>query len=444
MATPVLPDTSGLECTVIIGPEFQCSASPNGSITIQTNTGPIIILLHRIADQRRIQINPVHQQRIPAVPFLSGISTSQTTFWFAENSGSADTQRENSNGLLGNPFSGEQRNAEAFNSTTNELEEGVHANLGGDEYIYNSASSSGNFNKIRSGKRSKPLSSDEGLKEFCRKLSTKILEQWKSRHKDDQSLKVLLSDWNTIFGQINYSSPREWSYQTIIKAETLGGLHLPFHKMILATWWNSCLERRTSEVTARIKKQMVLALEPGFDSFDAKVQDSKRKQIDRCIIQGNVITLMFNRAPGLVITAARSINTTEYEILWKNKLHPNVSRLDWLSEELIKDSQLYLEPVLTILHFLSKIFDIQPQSPNPQANFSLPQSRIETESQTDAASSSCRAIHSPKEPVPSYQISLCGQKPSEDSIETIANTAKRRKISRYICLQSPKYQAKRV
>jgi hypothetical protein len=57
---------------------------------------------------------------------------------------------------------------------------------------------------------------------------------------------------------------------------------------------------------------MVSALEPDFEKLDSKEKEAKRKQIDRYVLQGEIISLMFTRAPGLVITVSDLITTSEY------------------------------------------------------------------------------------------------------------------------------------
>ncbi|CAN9245824.1 unnamed protein product [Alternaria alternata] len=56
---------------------------------------------------------------------------------------------------------------------------------------------------------------------------------------------------------------------------------------------------------------MISALEPRFEKLESKEKDAKRRQIDRYVLQGEVISLMLAHTPGLVVTVSDLITTPE-------------------------------------------------------------------------------------------------------------------------------------
>lgn len=57
---------------------------------------------------------------------------------------------------------------------------------------------------------------------------------------------------------------------------------------------------------------MISVLEPRFEKLGPKERVAKRKQVDRYVLQGEVISLMCARVPGLLLTASDYITTSEY------------------------------------------------------------------------------------------------------------------------------------
>jgi hypothetical protein len=326
MTTPNIPPIVEIECTVSVGPGVQCSASRNGFITIQTKTESITILLQRIINKKRITVKPVDQQPVQTVASSSGSSTSQAKFWFAGNNDLDNTLQDevddgpddllSSNDEETPGFTGEVAR-KSDNGAENVFRGKIHAGL--DEHEdreddIDAINSDGSNNKMSGQKKQKKPASDEELSKNCQTLASKTLKKWKlKQRKEKKSLEALLSNWPTFFGHTSYASLGQWSYRALDTSEKFGGLQRPFHKMGLANWWNGCLKRRTSEnTTTRVKARMVSALEPGFEKLDSKEKEAKRKQIDRYVLQGEIISLMFTRAPGLVITVSDLITTSEY------------------------------------------------------------------------------------------------------------------------------------
>ncbi|EDU46216.1 predicted protein [Pyrenophora tritici-repentis Pt-1C-BFP] len=452
-----IPDVAEIECTVSAGPGIQCSASRSGFITIQTKTESITILLQQIINKKRVTAKPVGQQPVQSVASSSGSNTSQVKFWFAGNNGPEDMRHDEGNDGSEDLLSSNDRRAprsvgevakKSNNGTDNEFRGKSPACLGDDDKEDDiDASNSDGFNRNSRQKKPEPPISDEELTAICRKLASKTLKKWKLKQQQEKkSLEAFLSDWPNFFGYTRHASLEQWSYRALDTSEKFGGLQQPFHKVSLANWWNGCLKRRTSEnTTTRVKALMVSALEPGFEKLESKEKNSKRKQIDRYVLQGEVITLMLTRAPGLVITVSDLITTPEYRTLWSNRHRSPVSGLNWINEKLIQDSELYSETVQSIFslmhqHFsgsipglvmlgLSLIFVafIQHLIPDRKASFTLSRSPIEPESGTNVASSCHQVTPSSKEIIPSYQISLCDQQSFVKSIGPSANATKRRK-----------------
>ncbi|KAJ5063747.1 hypothetical protein J3E74DRAFT_472627 [Bipolaris maydis] len=367
MRVPMMPEALEFECTITSNPGINCSVSSNGSITIQTENGPIIIWLHRIIKEKRILIESIGEKPIRTAPSPSESSMSETIFRFAGNSSANDIEHDEDNNTPEILFG---KDIQSIKEPRKSLET---PNL------------------------------DVYLTDFCQNLSVKIWTGWKSKkQKDKKSLEAFLSDWHHLFDHMNFSSPEQWSYKTVVASEKYGNLQLPFHKASLATWWNNGSGRGDSTVIARRQKQMVLALEPGYGEFTSKLKNTTRRQIQRYIIQGNIICLLFRLSPGLVITASEFISTTEYDTLWKNQRYPSVNEFSWLSKELIEESETYSEPVRRIFQDLHAKYN-QDRSP---AVFYTPQPSILYE---------------------------CGNGVTslEDSIETSTNATKRRKTSRH-------------
>lgn len=267
-----------LECTITSNLGINCSASSNGSITIHTESGPIIIRLHQVCRQKRILINSIIEQHVETVPSPTQRNMSEKIFRFTGNSGAEDPGLREGNDTLGILFE------------------------------------NGSNNK-QPGKSLEPSNPDTDLTKFCENLSAKIWTGWKSKQqKDKKSLEAFLSDGQSLFDHMTFSTPEQWSYKTIVASENFGNIQLPFHKASLATWWNNGSTYGDSAAIARAKKRMVLALEPEYENLTPKLKDTKRRQINRYIIQGNVISQMFHLTPGLVITASDSISTTEYAL----------------------------------------------------------------------------------------------------------------------------------
>ncbi|CAE7219808.1 hypothetical protein PTTW11_11222 [Pyrenophora teres f. teres] len=180
---------------------------------------------------------------------------------------------------------------------------------------------------------------------------------------------------------------------------------------------------------------MISALEPGFGKLESKEKHAKRKQIDRYVLQGEVILLMLARAPGLVVTASELVATPDYHTLRRNRHRSPVSKLNWIDNELIQASELYSETVqsifglmhqrssksiLSLIMFglsLSFVAFIQQPTPNRQTSH-----RVAPNLQTL---------------VPSYQAPLYGPQSFGNNIEARANTAKRRRVSGNADLQTP-------
>ncbi|KAF9690396.1 hypothetical protein EKO04_011620 [Ascochyta lentis] len=287
--------------------------------------------------------------------------------------------------------------------------------------------SDGSNNKRSMQEKPKKPISDEELKKICQTLASKTLKKWKvKQRKEKKSLEALLPNWPTFFGHTSCASLGQWSYQALDTSEKFGGLQRPFHKMGLADWWNGCLKRRTSEnTTTRIKARMVSALDPGFEKLDSKEKEAKRKKIDRYVLQGEIISSMFSRGPGLVITVSDLITTSEYHDLWSNRDRSLVFGFNWINEAFIQDSELYSESVQNIFSLMHQHFtSIQQPTLNQNASCTLSRSPIEPESGTNVASSCHLVTPSSKEFVPSYQNSLCGQQSFVNSIEASTNATK--------------------
>ncbi|XPS81937.1 hypothetical protein M3J07_013894 [Ascochyta lentis] len=170
---------------------------------------------------------------------------------------------------------------------------------------------------------------------------------------------------------------------------------------------------------------MVSALDPGFEKLDSKEKEAKRKKIDRYVLQGEIISSMFSRGPGLVITVSDLITTSEYHDLWSNRDRSLVFGFNWINEAFIQDSELYSESVQNIFSLMHQHFtSIQQPTLNQNASCTLSRSPIEPESGTNVASSCHLVTPSSKEFVPSYQNSLCGQQSFVNSIEASTNATK--------------------
>jgi hypothetical protein len=325
MGISTVSDVEEIECTVSVGPGIQCSASQNGSITIHTSTDSITILLQRIVNKKRIPFKSIGQHHFPAALSSPGNSTSQARFWFAGNSELEDTRQDEGNDgpedLLG---SDDERAPGLTGEDAGKSDDGAENEFGGKSHAdldedngkddINATNSDGSNNRRSVQNKPETPISDEELTELCRKLASKTLKKWKSKQrKEKKSLEAVLSDWPTFFGYTSHASLEQWSYRALDTSEKFGALQRPFHKVSLANWWNECLKRRTSEnITTRVKALIISALEPGFEKLESKEKDAKRKQIDRYVLQGEVISLMFTRAPGLVITVSDLITTPEY------------------------------------------------------------------------------------------------------------------------------------
>jgi hypothetical protein len=270
-----------IECTISTGPGIQCSASEHGFITIQTNAESITIRLQQTINKKRVPITSVSQQPVQPLESSSRSGTTPAVFWFAGNSDQEDTQ-------LDTCSHGRQADTDASNTR------GFKNGTSGPKKL---------------GKRI----SDEELARICQQLASKTLKKWKSKqHKIEKSLEAMRSDWPNFFGYPSYSSMGQWSYKALDTSETFGGLQRPFYQLSLAHWWSECLKQRTSEVTSRIKTMMISALEPRFEKLESKEKDAKRRQIDRYVLQGEVISLMLAHTPGLVVTVSDLITTPEY------------------------------------------------------------------------------------------------------------------------------------
>ncbi|PZD29757.1 hypothetical protein A1F96_04881 [Pyrenophora tritici-repentis] len=377
-----IPDIAEIECTISAGPGIQCSASRNGFITIQTKTESITILLQQIINKKRVAARPVSQQPVQSVASSSGSSTSQVKFWFAGNNGPEDTRHDEGNdGPEDLPSSNDRRVPKLIGEVAKKGNNGADNEFGGKSLACLSeddreddidASNSDGFNRNSRQKKPEPPISDEELSEICRKLASKTLKKWRLKQQQEKnSLEALLSDWTNFFGYTRHASLEQWSYRALDTSEKFGSLQQPFHKVNLANWWNGCLKRRTSENTTRVKAVMVSALEPGFEKLKSQEKDTKRKQIERYVLQGEVISLMFTRAPGLVITVSDLITTSEYNTLWRNRHRSPVSGLDWINEKLIQDSELYSETVQSIFSLVHEHFDDNQDTSAPSLEASL-------------------------------------------------------------------------
>ncbi|CAN9173115.1 unnamed protein product [Alternaria alternata] len=182
---------------------------------------------------------------------------------------------------------------------------------------------------------------------------------------------------------------------------------------------------------------MISALEPRFEKLESKEKDAKRRQIDRYVLQGEVISLMLAHTPGLVVTVSDLITTPEYDTLWKNRDRSHVLRLDWISQELIQVSESYSESVQSVFRLMQEYFtsNRQPAS-SQQTSRTLPPSPTEPESGTNAASFCQRATINSQGLVSSYDTSLCSQQPFEGSIDGSKDATKRQKTSGHTTSQS--------
>ncbi|KAI4940628.1 hypothetical protein J4E91_011303 [Alternaria rosae] len=304
MGNSIASDVERIECTVSVGQGIQCSASQNGSITIHTSTDSITILLQRIVNKKRIPFKSVSEHHLPAVLSSPGNSTSQASFWFAGNSELEDTRQDEGNDEPGDLLSSDDEGAPELAGEDDRADD------------TNATNSDGSNNRRSVQKKQETPISDEELTEICRKLASRTLKKWNSKQRQKKkSLDAVLSDWPTFFGYTSYASLEQWSYRALDTSEKFGTLQQPFHKVILANWWNECLQQRTPKnIASRVKARMLSALEPGFEKLESKEKDAKRKQIDRYVVQGEVISLMLAQTPGLVITVSDLITTAEYAL----------------------------------------------------------------------------------------------------------------------------------
>ena len=271
-----MADVVEIECTVSTHPEIQCSASEDGVITIQTKTDSITIQLQQTLNKKRVPIKSVKQQPVRTAESSSGCSTRPTIFSFAVNSGQEDTLGDN------------------------------HSDGG---QIDTNGNNTGRTNGSIS--RKEPLS-DKELEEVCQQLALKILKRWNSKkHKVKKSLDALCIDWPDLFGCPSYTSLGQWSYKALETSEKFEGLQRRFHQLNLASWWNGGLERGGA-ISIRVKNRMISELEPRFGELDSKAKDAKRRQIDRYVQQGEIISLLCTQIPGLLFTASDHITTSEY------------------------------------------------------------------------------------------------------------------------------------
>jgi hypothetical protein len=262
MAAHILSTVGDIECTITVGSGLCYHKVQDGAIIIRTATDSITIQPRHIVDR--------------------GISTRDASSEGAAQEDEVDRNRENSGdptGSIGIEEHTEDYQEENINVTIDDNSRTEYSDPEGE------------------AQRRK-----EKIEQSCKKLAATIQEKWKAVSKEwEEEKKELLADHATLFGKC--TSQPQWSYQSLASSENT--IHVPFHKLNLHSWWN-----RSKGV--KHNKKWYQTFIPGYAQFDQKKRDSTRMRVTRYVKQGEVLRMMYNHTPGLLITVPEYMRTEEY------------------------------------------------------------------------------------------------------------------------------------
>lgn len=350
-------NTNTTECVVSGAPgvQIQCVAMEDGSISIQTEIGPINIVFRRLGNRKRRQSGSIGRPTVWTLSESSVKAGRGATFWFAGIGDVDEGVGEKEAGDVDASTTGER------GQFANAEEEGIDA---AEDNAEEDISPEHDAGEQEDGGQEDEVEDDEGsnpekkIKEYCQKLGVKILNGWKEAPPKTKKLEELLANPSTFFARQNYISYPQWSYQKLNDLEkNLHLYRLPFHKMDLAIFWNRYLPQGSkinAAKLAHLKAAMFQDLVPGYQGLSRKEKDKNRKQIKRYVKQGEVLLSMSTRKFGLILSVSHFITTEEFDILWKYKDVPYVFELRWLNEELLEESEDYSAPA-------KKFFTLMPE-----------------------------------------------------------------------------------
>ena len=302
------------------GVQIRCTAAQDGSIAIQTRNGSINILFQHVANAGSHQSKNVDQRTLWTLSKSSVSDDEGATFCFThcgvedgaeEEVDTADDDDDADEGDIDGVDSEEDISiddndaeevvAEEEEDNDGDVAEGVKGRPS-------------KLKKPTRQKRSKQMS-EKMVKEHCRNINTKIVEQWKNAQPSTKKrLDKFITDPYTFFGRKDFVSSEQWSYYSLRDSE--GKSHLyrnPFHKVHLTKCQYSRKQISAAdnpELTSR--RAMLEEIEPGFNRLSRKEKLPKYKQFERCLNQGEVLLLMLNQNAGLLLTVAPFISTKKY------------------------------------------------------------------------------------------------------------------------------------
>lgn len=287
------------QCVVTASPgvHIRCIPAKDGSIIIQTRDGSINISFRHAGSPQSTETN---QRNIWSLCEPSVIEHARSRFCFTFDS----LDRENT---------GEDDIEEVEEVGTVNLEEDVIADDDeNDENVEVRVAGDDDTAAMKKAKRKKQSMSEFEVKEQCQQIRTTIGNKWKA-----QDTKQNLNEWSAeefqFLGCAHFDSSAAWSYRCLIDSEKKSHLYRnPLHKWNLA---KSHQERKQSsninfDFTSR--QFMLRELEPALDNLSRKERKPIYTRFERYINQGEVLILMENRYPGLLITIARFITTKQY------------------------------------------------------------------------------------------------------------------------------------
>lgn len=341
------------ECVVSAGPGVQigCTPAPDGSIIIQTRDGPINILFLHAANAGNSQSNGA-SQRTPWSLFESSITErSGSRFCFACSRAATG---DNEDGV------GEEDEVDNTESM-----EDIIAN--DDDHDDNIEADGTEHDDVEGGSRDDTEAIKLEVTQQCQSIKANI----EKKREADLILKQSLSNWAaneySFFGRSQCDSSAEWSYHCLNESEK--GIHLyrnPIHKWNLA---KCCREREqilATDPDLTSRQAMLRELEPRLDNLSRKEKQKIYKRFERYINQGDVLMLMEDRYPGLLLTIARYLTVRQYvtsylihilhtnglrfDFLWQYKDVPHVCGFSWLGVEILEEAVEYAELAGKILN----------------------------------------------------------------------------------------------
>jgi hypothetical protein len=119
------------------------------------------------------------------------------------------------------------------------------------------------------------------------------------------------------FGEQDRSSNERWSFESLLRAEEKYSGRIPFHKLNLALH----LRRRIKSfkgvlhedyfIEISCRKDMMKECRPNYDQLDNKAKESVKRTYNRYVEQGDILKLMWNICPGLVLIIAPFLTRDE-------------------------------------------------------------------------------------------------------------------------------------